>query len=385
MSDTVMSGTATMSILDTIPTEIMLSIIEEMNLRTIITFMLTCKGYAQLIRTHKRSICTNRSRGYPVPPSGMIFTSDILERGIAKLGEFPILAELELRESRIEFLVQHFPHFGNLAAVAGIGPMTSAQRARLAPLIRRALWQCDAISDIAARVPIIPEKDTSCMSERELWAYQAHCDDMDRVACDDPHRFVNARATQLAYVRGLATEDLAALLLLVTALGSGYMRLRNREWATTRGRGRERALIFEEITLRHGSWFLWAEICGSASMRAHARRMIHAGCEELGEFEAGSPLAPPGVKMTLMELLRKRFQAGAGAAAPPRGNKVIVKAFNLIKRIIGMKPEEDDDEKKESENEETEAKETETPAPAENADAAGQAGMILTQAPAGAA
>ncbi|KAI1491993.1 hypothetical protein F5X96DRAFT_432529 [Biscogniauxia mediterranea] len=384
MSDTVMFGTTTMSILDTIPTEIMLSIIEEMNVRTIKTFMLTCKGYAQLIRTHKRSICTNRSRRYPVPPSGMIFTSDVLEREIAQLGEFPILAELELRENRIEFLVQNFHHFG-LAAVAGIGPMTSAQRERLAPLIRRALWQCDAISDIAARVPIIPEEDTSCMSERELRAYEAHCDDMDRVACDDPHRFVNARAAQLAYVRGLATEDLAALLLLVTVLGSRYVQLRKREWAAhPRGRGRERALIFEETTLRHGSWFLWAEICGSASMHAHALSMVQAGCEELGQFEAGSPLAPPGVKMTLMELLRKRFQAGADAAAPPRGNKIIVKAFNLIKRIIGVKPEEDDDEKKESENEETEAKETETPAPAENADAAGQA-AILTQAPAGAA
>ncbi|KAI0597758.1 hypothetical protein F4775DRAFT_217401 [Biscogniauxia sp. FL1348] len=392
----------TMSILDTIPREIVLAIIHEMDLRTIMVFMRTCKRYAQFIRTHEISICTNISRRYTIPPSGMIFTSNALDREIAVPGKFPILAELELRESRIEFLVKRIHMLSKSSmfiTVTGFSATTPAQRERLTPLLRRALWQCDAISDIAARVPVIPEEDMSDMNERERQEYEAYCNAMDQIALDDPYRFVNARAAQLAYVRGLATEDLAALLLLVTVLGTGYARLKGS--AHVRGRldtediwgphARERALIFEETTLRHGSWFLWAEICGSASMRTHAHHMIWHGCDELTEFEAGAPFAPPGIKMTLMEQLRRRFQADAGADTPPPGNRVIVKAFNVIRRIIGMKLEVEDDEKKQTgDEEEEEAEEIETPAPApapadaENADAAGQA-AILAQEPADAA
>ncbi|KAI5925424.1 hypothetical protein F4810DRAFT_708810 [Camillea tinctor] len=344
-----MSNTAK-SDLDIFPAEIKLSIVKSMDLRSIRNFMLTCTKHRDLVLENQTSLCVDMARRYIVPPAGPIFdsvavkTNGFWTRGIIQPGAFKFIAELELRDRRIDRITSYFPNLVYLVTLSGFGHTTKEIRSRMIPLVRRTLWHCDAISDIAARVlPVPRDVDTSGMDERERWAHEALCNDMEAVHNEDPYRFLAARHLQIGYVQALADLDLAMLLLVSAVLGSNYARVHEAAHhlgAHVGQRAKERITVFEETALRHGSWFLWDEMCGDAEMRRHAKHMIEMGCRELVEFEDGNPFAPSGLKMTLMKECRARFLNHLRKGRNVRPLKVINTTWDVVKRAIGQ-PTED--------------------------------------------
>ncbi len=151
-----------------------------------------------------------------------MLSSATVERRVLRAGTFDLVAELELRDSRIDDLLQRGNAFIDVASPAGLEGLTSAQQARLALLLRRALYHCDRIADLAANPPCEPiAEDHYALIPTGVWAQPGplYPEDLrDR----DPFANPGARAAQLAYIRLLCPRDAALLFYLVTALGASF-------------------------------------------------------------------------------------------------------------------------------------------------------------------
>ncbi|KAH9886788.1 hypothetical protein F4778DRAFT_439002 [Xylariomycetidae sp. FL2044] len=311
-----------------LPKEIIIEIAEQMDMPTLISFMATSKKVKTLIKTFEHSIARSRASTFLLPPAGNVLSSSGPERYMFPKDTFKSVLELELRDKRINFLVDQTSAYLDITSPPNVGPLSVAQQRRLAPFIKRALWQCDAIADIAASAPCeaIPVEYYDLM-HLGLWRHPTS-DLTEHFRNMDPFTSRRARPVQIQYIQSLPREDVSMLLFLITLTSSGYVRakLKSSDPALY-----ERITVFEECVLRHGSWFLWSHLHGGDAMKEMVAHMHMAGMAELTYWETGYEDALPGLKMTLIE----RFVQLTELPDHEWMKTVYEKVYETVKKMIG--------------------------------------------------
>ncbi|CAJ2512783.1 Uu.00g009020.m01.CDS01 [Anthostomella pinea] len=305
-----------------LPNELILDMVEHMDVRTLKAFMATNKELCGFIKDHEHSISKARAAIFPLPPLGNVLSSATPERNVLLQNTFSLLHELEIRELRIDYLIQKHPEFFNLASPPGLPPLTMEQQGRLGPLIKRALLQCDAMADIAANAPCKPiGEEYYSLITSGVWSVSPLPRGLRNM---DPFTNVHARPGQVAYIDSLPLADVAVLLFLINMLGFGFSQAKKFDGSDPTIN--ERITVFEECVLRHGSWFVWAHVSDRATMREMAGHMLRAGLTELTEWETGAEGVLQGLKMTLVERFRQL------ARAP--GDRVVLKMLKVVKELV---------------------------------------------------
>ncbi|KAI3332175.1 hypothetical protein HD806DRAFT_518971 [Xylariaceae sp. AK1471] len=279
-----------------VPTDIILNIVEHMDTTTRKSFMATNKGLSTLIQSYERSISKARAAIFTLPPPGNVLSSFEPERQVLLENTFSMVTELELRDRRIERLINKCPKIFNTAAPPWLPSLTPQQQARLVLILKRALCQCDRIADIAANEPCtaIPEKYYDLIQ----FGVYASSPMNEELSEFDPFSNLNARPRQTEYIQSLPLKEIAGLFLLTSMLGYGLSSARANYDSDPALY--ERMTVFEECALRHGTWFVWGRTLGCPYMREMAAHMVSAGMVEVTEWETGNPRVLPGLKMTLM-------------------------------------------------------------------------------------
>ncbi|KAJ2987559.1 hypothetical protein NUW58_g4439 [Xylaria curta] len=278
--------------LEAAPNEIILQIVEHMDTETRKRFMATNKGISKLIEAHERSISSHRMDNFILAPLKSILSSHDNDRHILQENTFAMVQELELRDRRIDHILREYPDIFCLSMPPWLPYLNPEQQARLLLILKRALYQCDRISDIAVNVPGQPNSQV-------VSSYLADYD------CK-PDPFINGsvRLQQVKYIMSLSLEDIAGLFMLLSMVGFGFTHCCIHSF--------ECKTVFEESTLRHGTWFLWAQLRGGPGLQELAPCILSASRKELHDWEAGVSSEPPGLKMTVV----RRFRELAHAKAP---------------------------------------------------------------------
>ncbi|KAI1268932.1 hypothetical protein F5Y18DRAFT_171982 [Xylariaceae sp. FL1019] len=280
------------------PSEIVLKIADHMDQPTLQSLMKANKWFDKLFRSYETSICKARIAMLPSPtPAANILTSATVERRrLCGQNTFQRVEELERRAERIDRLFEEAPKYFRIEAPGWLPPLSGEQHARFTSALKRALWQCDMIADVAANEPcklLPPESYTDILSG----VYSKRPLTFGRQA-RDPFANVGARPRQIEYIRSLPLEDIVGITLLVNMLGFDFARAGEPSAASDPALF-ERITVFQECVLRHGTWFTWGHVMGEGELHEMAKQMSRAGMHELTEWELGFPGVLQGLKMTL--------------------------------------------------------------------------------------
>ncbi|TGJ87678.1 hypothetical protein E0Z10_g1111 [Xylaria hypoxylon] len=289
-------------VIKAVPNEIVLQIVEHMDTITRRCFMATNKRISALIESHERSISKIRVDRFALPPLGNILSSATDERYVLLNNTFSMVLELEIRENKINRLIQECPKVFYMTSPPWLPSLTPLQQTRLPPILTRALHQCDHIADIAANgsCPPIPSKYYHAILDGVYELPSALLSSNDELNEFNPLTNRNARSKQIEYIQSLSLEDVAGIFILVNMIGYGLMCS-----YPASSTSYERKTVIEECVLRHGTWFVWSRLLGGPGMRELAGFIISAGRAELRQWEAGALDGPPGLKMTLIGRLRE--------------------------------------------------------------------------------
>lgn len=287
-----------------VPNEIILRIVENMNTKTRESFMVTDKRTYTLIRDYEHSISKRRAASFILSPLGNVLSSSDTERCIVSKDTFLMVRELELRDKRINLLIARCPNALCVHSPPWLPCLTVTQQARLIPMIKRALYHCDRIADIAANEPgspISPEPDHGVVP-----GMLRHPAVSTTLPVGDPSTFDSlakpmARPKQIEYIRSLPLEDIAGVFVTINALGIGLMC----SCMCSAPARYEQKTVIEESVLRHGTWFVWSRLLGGAEWKHLANSIIVDGWAELRGWESGAINGPPGLKMTLVQRFRE--------------------------------------------------------------------------------
>ncbi|KAI0159666.1 hypothetical protein GGR57DRAFT_433977 [Xylariaceae sp. FL1272] len=281
-----------------VPSEIVLQLADHLDQPSLQSFMKANKWFDALYRSYETSICKTRIAMLPTPtPTTNILSSDTVERRrLCGQNTFQQVEELERRAKRIDRLFEEAPKYFRIEAPGWLPPLSEEQHARFTDVLKRALWQCDMIADVAANEPckLIPADaytDTlsGVYSKRPLtWGQRAR----------DPFANVGARPRQIEYIRSLPLDDIVGISLLVNMLGFDFARAREAS-ASSDPAIFERITVFQECVLRHGTWFTWGHVMEEGALHKMTQEMARAGMHELTEWELGSIGVLEGLKMTL--------------------------------------------------------------------------------------
>ncbi|KAI0489836.1 hypothetical protein F4859DRAFT_509414 [Xylaria cf. heliscus] len=275
-----------------LPSEILLHMAELMDTDTRERFVATNKGISSLINSYEHTISKHRAGTFMLRPIGNILSSSTEERYVLPKNTFSMVRELELRDQRIGRLLKECPKAFCLTSPPWLPCLTPRQQRRLAPILKRALYQCDRIADIAANVTgpsITPE----CYHAIVDGVYELPTAFSPVTGALNPLTQPHARESQIKYINSLSLGDIAGIFILVNTLGCGLT-------CCCSNTGRERKTVIEECVLRHGTWFVWCRLLGDPGMQELAGYVISAGRAELRQWEAGNIQGPPGLKMTLI-------------------------------------------------------------------------------------
>ncbi|KAK9776903.1 putative F-box domain-containing protein [Seiridium cardinale] len=300
-----------------LPRELIINVAEQMDIATLVTFTSTNKAIRELVQSYEGSICQARIRDFPLQPTGNVLSSSDVERHIRKPLTFPSIYELELRQRRIHEILQS--GFIDLSSPPGLDPLTPAQQGRYAYMLQRSLCHCDAIADIAANSSQTTDYNYALISGG-YWSLASGVP--MNVRHRDPFMNIKARSAQIEYLKALPVEELASLYMTITAVASGHAR--DRPAISVDPAFAERITVFEECTLRHGTWFLWAQAAGEAKqqqqrldtqkgrvdleLRAMTGHMLLAGFSELISWETGLEHLPAGLRMSVLDAAKNHFE-----------------------------------------------------------------------------
>ncbi|KAI1342440.1 hypothetical protein F5Y15DRAFT_304587 [Xylariaceae sp. FL0016] len=312
-------------ILMTLPREVILDIVEQLDADSTKHFMATSKVARQIAQAHERSLSKARVAKFGFEPTGAVLSSSHTERYAIPAYTFGLCGELELRELRVNYLLTNTTQYLNISSPPGLPALSVEQQGRLMALMRRALNLCDSIADIAANDPCKPVPGTSYDAvSTSVWSSQYYPKDLYDF---DPFANPAARPYQVAYIRSLSTEDLAIIYFLVNMLGLGFSEAK--KFGVSDPNVVERIMVFEECVLRHGTWFLWAQTqrgrTATPGMPELAGEMQRAGLRELTAWESGDPDIVAGLKMTLLDSFR-----GQSNADP----EVLLKMFKVVRGLV---------------------------------------------------
>ncbi|KAI0525791.1 hypothetical protein F5B22DRAFT_587787 [Xylaria bambusicola] len=296
-------------VIENVPNEIVLQIVEYMDSWTCLRFMKASKKSYMLIEAHEHSISKGRAAAFTLPPLGKALSSRTDQRDVISKDTFAMTRELELRELRSDLLVGECPSIFCLVSPPWFPPLPPSARSRLEPVLKRALHQCDRIADIAANESPLPPQCYHALLEEvdELSSSTLYSSDESLNPLANP----KARPKQIEYIRSLLLEDVAGLYMLVNLIGYGMMACY--QFSTP---SMEVKTTIEECVLRHGTWFVWACLRSELSL---ASCMIDAGRVELRQWESGALKGPDGLKMTLTGRFRELL---GGATGPEFSEKV---------------------------------------------------------------
>ncbi|KAI0815973.1 hypothetical protein GGR55DRAFT_373071 [Xylaria sp. FL0064] len=295
-------------VIQALPNEIVLRIVEYMDGATRSCFMATSKGVSALMKYHETSICKNCIATFILSPLGDVLSSSTDERHILPRNTFSMLRELELRDRRINHILQDCANRFYFFSPLYFPPLTPIEQARLALILKRAMHQCDRIVDIAAGEPPTPPEYYRCVSEGPYELPSALLSPGDKISMHNPLANPRARPKQIEYIQSLPLEDLMGLyILLLTVecckLSCPYpFTWSANEWMT----------IMNECVLRHGSWFLWRFLPGDGYASEWSTNMMAVCHVELEQWELGAISEPAGLKMTLIGRLRDLLGGGNG-------------------------------------------------------------------------
>lgn len=289
----------------TMPNEIILRIVEHMDTGTRVAFMASKKSLYTLINAHQHSISKNRLATFTLVPSGNVLSSSFSdERHILRNNTFATLHELELRDGRINSLLEALSEMYTKASRPYIPVFSVQDQASLDAILKKALYQCDQIADIAANGsnPPVPQNYYYSILDGiyELpIAFESTSEEVSRL---NPLTRPIARRRQIEYIRALPVQDLASLFLMINMFGFGLMRS-SKHPSPARF---VRKTATEESILRHGTWFLWSRILGDPADMEVAGYIAAAGRAEIRIWESGgAPHMPQGLRMCLSSRLRE--------------------------------------------------------------------------------
>lgn len=295
--------------ISTLPPELIVSLAEHLDAISLARLTCTNKRIRCLIQAYEHSICMTKFCDLAVfqdgdrrITDGHVLTSASIKRKACKTLTVPGIHELELRKHRFDEIVNG--GFVDLATPPGMGPLTPVQQRRFIHILRRALYHCDAVADVAANIGApLPDYDYTHVSGG-IWSLASGLglETQDH----DPFANIHARTAQIRYLESLSVEDLAGLYVSIMAFSSGH--IRDRPALQADPNFAERITVFEECTLRHGTWFLWAQAFESKAMlRETTGHMLLAGFAELIGWETGDEHVAPGLRMSLLEAAKCHF------------------------------------------------------------------------------
>lgn len=262
-----------------------------------------------LIKTYEHSISRGRAAFFMLPPQGNVLSSSATERCIVLKNTFSMVRELERRDKRINRLIAWCPKAFCIHSPPWLPCLTVPQQARLVAVIKRALYQCDRIADIAANEPgsLVPlERDQGTVPEMFQHPDASTFPDDGDLFTLNPLAKPIVRPKQIEYIRSLPLEDTAGIFLTINGLGIGLMC----SCTCNSPQRYERMTVIEECVLRHGTWFVWSRLLGSAKWNDLANSIIHMGWAEMKGWESGAISGPPGLKMSLMQRFRELLGGG---------------------------------------------------------------------------
>ncbi|KAH8196880.1 hypothetical protein TruAng_008962 [Truncatella angustata] len=331
-----------------VPGEVVVAIAEQMEVATLRNFMAANKSYRLLINTYRQSICKTKLGSFPLRPAGNALSSAGVKRQVCEPGTFPFIEELELRDIRVAKILNS--GYVDLSSPPGLDPLNPVQQRRFAAILERALWRCDAVADVAANVKDgrVPEHNYTLISSG-YWNLAGSLP--DELRQHDPFTNINARGAQIKYLNSLSLEDLAGLYLLIISISVGL--IRDRPAIQGDPNFAERITVFEECTLRHGTWFLWPQVSNDTknakarstdvTLREMTGHMLLAGFAELIGWETGVEDLPPGLRMSLLDAARKHFE--------DKETSAVLQIWQVIRKLIlgadeadGGNDDDDDDE-----------------------------------------
>ncbi|KAH8676275.1 hypothetical protein BX600DRAFT_432792 [Xylariales sp. PMI_506] len=311
-----------------LPPELLIELAERMNIPTLWSLMATNKRIYTNIRAYERSICKARVEDFLLSPLAKVLSSYGQLRRVYLAGSFTSIAELELRDARIDFILQS--GFVALACPMGPDPLTLRQQRRYAALLRRALYHCDRIADIAANNTVSSNGPSQERQDQLVVWNDSKVDSLATGYILDPLENARARALQISYLRTLPLADLAGMYCMIQAMSDGW--LRAEPWIEYDELVAELVTVFEECVLRHGTWFLRAQVAVMGvdfncdrdrstsslqlvqaepavadSLKRVSSSMLSAGMAELKDWETGKLDMQPGLRMSILEAAQTRI------------------------------------------------------------------------------
>ncbi|KAI5859992.1 hypothetical protein GGS23DRAFT_257775 [Durotheca rogersii] len=316
--------------MDTFPPEVILAVVERMDIRSTRNLRATNRRMHKIISSYEYSICRARIASFTLPPAGDVLSSEYRLRRPLRYGTFEMVEELERRERQCDDVLGDAARFVNFTTPPGLGPLDLAQQARMRALLRQGLMRCNQLADIAANPPcaaaapkwyrllgigFYEDAMASRLSPSPSSSYYSPAGFRDV----DPYTNYPARPLQRAYIRSLPLLDLAILYVCVNAMGLGYLS-RAGAAVVTDPEVYERAMVFEECVLRHGTWFARAAVCGAGSDGAEegegakaadarwktmAQHIQDLGMVELENYEHGVEGTLPALKSGLLQRFKE--------------------------------------------------------------------------------
>ncbi|KAI2621197.1 hypothetical protein GGR54DRAFT_92074 [Hypoxylon sp. NC1633] len=314
-------------------TDLILSVAERLDVKSMLKLTETNKGLCSLIKSYERSLMVSRLGNFIDPPRGTVLSSEPFLRRPLQYASFSMVKELEKREFQIDDILKNSTYV-NLAAPALLGALNLEQQGCFYALMKRAMSQCNRIADIAANSPCKPSAEQwyYCL-RREFWEIpNLELGFRQR----DPYTNYPARFHQRMYISSLPLEDVAMLFYLVNSLSLAFLNSRAAFNASDPA-AFERATMFEDSILRHGSWFAWAHIRGDGEWRHMADRISAVGLVEITNYETGQEGSLPSLKSALLD--RFKMLTGTGT-----NDNLIVTMRSIVKRMVTGFDESDEGE-----------------------------------------
>ncbi|KAI1073667.1 hypothetical protein F5B20DRAFT_498326 [Whalleya microplaca] len=278
--------------MENLPAEILLDVVEQMDIDTIRSLLQANKGIGSLIKRYEKSISKARAAQFVLPPTGNVLSSSAEDRWIIEGNTFSMISELEMRNDRYEDLLQQHDWI-NISSPPGMAPLTAEQEEQLSHLLKRAMAHCDRIADIAANPPCypFPVKSWGALKTARLITSTEYSD-------NDPYSNDRARPVQIEYIRSLSLHDVTMLFCLTNLFGWEFGM---QQAATGPPLDLELTVCFEECVLRHGSWFLGAQLRKSQDF---LDLILETALYDMDEWESGLSEVP-GLRMTMVSHFRE--------------------------------------------------------------------------------
>ncbi|KUI62922.1 hypothetical protein VP1G_10051 [Cytospora mali] len=291
--------------------ELILDIAEKCDRKTLLSLLQTNKEIHALISDHEHSISAAKLKNFLIPPQSHLMTSKDEERSVIfKKNSFATVQELELRERRMNSILNH-GGFLLTNSTKSLG-LTTDSLDKLKAGLKRAMYITDCLADVTADPEIL---DLMIKMARRVAALRRDGldteSDEDIAALRDAEAETRAevtkaiRAKQSTIIMGLSTLDLAFLLTLGEGAMVGWQRYMAK-YATSDVRFYNKMDAFGELILRWGCFILWGFVRGTGKLLSHIKDSITVVAEKIWRYEMGFDQTDNGLSMTVYKELKER-------------------------------------------------------------------------------